>query len=69
MVAPGSPVPRIVGSVSLVTPLSAIGPIMLPTSSSTSVMVGINGETVSTVRSKLLAALVLPAASVAVMVK
>ena len=43
MVSPDSPVPVSIGWVSLVTPLLAISPVIVPTSSNSSVMIGMLG--------------------------
>ena len=67
---PGSPVPEMVGVLSLVTqPLFATLPVMLPTSSLTNVITGTVGAIVSTIIFQLAALLVLFAASVEVTVK
>lgn len=66
---PGSPVPDMVGVLSLVTqPLFATLPVMLPTSSLISVITGTVGARLSTIIFQLAALLVLLAASVAVTV-
>ena len=67
---PGSPVPEIVGVLSLVMPpLFATSPVIVPTLSFTSVIAGTVGAMVSTMIFQLAALLVLFAASVAVTVK
>ena len=62
-VAPASTVPVNVGVVSLVNPPLAIAPTVFTTSSSTFVITGAFGATVSTVRAKAVSGLRLPAKS------